>query len=283
MKVKKPLPNKTITLAKMTALGNDFILMEGIHQAVPSPLEPWIARICRRRLSIGADGFLLLHPSEQADLKVSYWNADGSSANLCLNGTRCAARYAHTLSLAPRVMKLKTDAGIWEAEVQGNQVRLSFPERTVAIHPYTLTIEGETLQGWLVDVGVPHFIVITPQWDRKDFVALARTIRFHEALKPEGANVSFVFLEKDDLLRMRTYERGVEDEVMACSSGAWAALEALSSQDYPLRSPLTVLFKAELPLRFYFQKIERKLVQLGMEGEARFLFVGKVSQEAWRW
>jgi len=272
---------KGIEVAKLSGAGNDFILVDRRKGRLPLP-EPELARrFCRRRMSIGADGLIALIPSRRADFKIVYYNSDGSHAALCLNGARCAARFAFEKRIAPRRMTIETEAGIYGAEILPEGVRLAFPPFPVRVRP----VRVRRGPAWLVDVGVPHLIVPAADdlFHRKNFVEEARALRFHPALAPGGANVSFTAVLKPGLLAMRTYERGIEDEVLSCSSGSWAALHALAESGAVLRSPVHILNAARLPLIFEFNSVEGKPEGLRLTGDARLIFLGRVGQEAWTW
>lgn len=273
-----------IELTKMTAVGNDFILVDGRTCSLPEPREKFIQKICSRRLSIGADGFLILKKSKLSHFKVTYYNNDGSPADLCLNGTRCAARFAYKNVLAPKKMKIETDAGVFRAEILSSGVNIELPTRARVIIPLEFPLEDTSWSGHLVDVGVPHLIIrFDSDLETLDFIPLARTMRFHPLLQPEGANVSFIQVEDERLVRIRTYERGIEDEMLSCSSGSWAALFALLKQGIALESPVQVLPKCLIPLNFHFDIKDRKFSSLSLQAEARFVFTATVDPEAWNW
>ena len=270
-----------IEIGKLTGAGNDFILIDNRKGDLPLPVSELAQRLCHRRKSIGADGLLLMEPSRKAHFKILYYNSDGSHAALCLNGARCAARFAFQKVIASRKMKIETEAGVYGAEILAQDVRLTFP-------PYPVRIrEVDVRQGpaWLVDVGVPHLIVPADGalFRMEHFVEEARALRFHPALAPEGANVNFAAALEPGVLAMRTYERGIEDEVLSCSSGSWAALHALAKAGIVLQSPLQVLNAAATPLIFDFETAGGELTNLRLTGEARLIFLGRIQREAWDW
>lgn len=267
-------------IGKFSGTGNDFILIDNRKNIVPKNLEEFIVRICRRRLSIGADGLILIENSKKAHYKIVYYNCDGSFANLCLNGTRCAARFAFMKVIAPKEHKIETDAGVFGAEVSGKNVKLSFPQTKIKIKELKI----ENFFSFLVNVGVPHLII--PQEGNlyeMEFLDIARKLRNSEALKPEGANVSFVSLLEPGIVFMRTYERGIEDEVLSCSSGAWATIYALNYAGFPVEEKLEIANLSGIPLYFEFEKEGKDLKNVKMEGDARFLFFTKIEREAYIW
>jgi diaminopimelate epimerase len=178
--------------------------------------------VCRRKFSVGADGLFLLEPSQIADFRWRFFNADGSEAEMCGNGARCVARFAYMNGLAAARMRFETLAGIIDASVADTQVTIRMP----APHSLQLDIEVEAAgQGWTahsVNTGVPHLVVFVDDLDRVDVDALGRTFRYHARFAPAGTNVNFVG-RGTERLAIRTYERGVEAETMACGTGATAA------------------------------------------------------------
>jgi diaminopimelate epimerase len=271
----------TLEIGKLSGAGNDFILIDNRKGDLPMPVPKLAQRLCHRRKSIGADGLLLVEPSKKAHFKILYFNSDGSSAALCLNGARCAARFAFQKVIASRTMKIETEAGVYGAEIFGTDVRLAFP-------PYPVRITGVDVRNgpaWLVDVGVPHLIIPADGdlFRMEHFVEEARALRFHPALAPGGANVNFAAVLEPGVLAMRTYERGIEDEVLSCSSGSWAALCALAKAGTALQSPLRIVNAAETPLTFEFETAHGELSRLQLTGEARLIFLGRVQREAWDW
>lgn len=267
-------------IGKFSGAGNDFIIIDNRKNVVPEKLEDFIIRICKRRLSIGADGLILIEKSKKAHYKITYYNCDGSFANLCLNGTRCAARFAFMKVIAPKEHKIETDAGVFGAEVLGKNVKLSFPSTKIKIKEYNL----KGFKSYLVDVGVPHLIIPSEENLYKiDFLNIAKDLRYAEELKPEGANVSFVSILERDVVFMRTYERGIEDEVLSCSSGAWAAICALNYAKYPLKEQIQIANLSGIPLCFEYEKEGEEIKNLKMEGDARLLFLTKIEREAYIW
>jgi len=273
-----------IEITKMSAAGNDFILLDTQKYSLPDPPESFIRRICSRRISIGADGFLTLDRSKLAHIKVTYFNSDGSRANLCLNGTRCAAMYAFRNVLAPRKMKIETEAGTFRAEIIQGGVRVQLPPSARKITHLDLDLDGKPWPGFLVDVGVPHLILLAGEdLSSIDFVPLARMLRYHPLLEPEGANVSMVHIVDENLVRIRTYERGIEDEMLSCSSGSWAAVLALLLSGSRLCSPVQILPQCLIPLNFSFEWRKGNLESMELSGEARFIFQARIQPEAWSW
>ena len=214
-----PLP-----FVKMSGTGNDFILIDHRQERIAPELMSEFARlVCRRRFSVGADGLIFIESSAKADFLWRFFNADGSEAEMCGNGARCAARFAYMHGIAPAHMRFITLAGIIEANVADVNVsiRMTPPkdfrlQRQVALAEQTMLLHS-------VDTGVPHAVFFVDDFEGVDICALGREIRFHRDFMPAGTNVNFVQVLADGGLKVRTYERGVENETLACGTGATAA------------------------------------------------------------
>lgn len=231
---------------KMHGAGNDFIVLDDWRGTLPWQQEALMTAIAARRTGIGCEGILLLQnpgPESGADFRMRFINPDGGEAGMCGNGARCAALFAYRHGIAGQRQRILTRAGIVQAEILDphpfeGQVRLTFatpaPMRTV-----TLDCAGRSWTAHLLDTGVPHAVVFVADAQSLDVRALGRALRHHAAFAPGGANIDFVEVLPDRQLRVRTYERGVEDESGACGTGAVAsALAAIAVED--LRPPLTL-------------------------------------------
>lgn len=214
----------------MHGAGNDFLLFDGRDDpALAATLPDLVARLCHRRCGLGADGVLLVLPTQRHDeARVIYFNSNGSRASFCGNGSRCAARFVAERWGLTRV-DLITDFAVVPAEVAGFLVTLTLPAPTAIGEWRTWNLPGDPLRGRLLVIGVPH-LVVPVDWD--DFwshplAAVGPRLRGHPELPPGGANVHFVTVDGAEL-QIRSWERGVEGETLACGSGAVAtALIAL--------------------------------------------------------
>jgi len=210
---------------KMHGAGNDFILVDA-RQLAKTPSREQIAAWCHRRTGVGSDGLILLHPPQAGGhFRMQFFNPDGGEADMCGNGARCAARLAHELQLAPTAMIIETAAGAVKAEMHpDNQVRLELPPPQACRLDGELTIDrGENVHYAFADTGVPHAVIECEALDDLDIRLRGRAIRLHPCFAPHGTNVDFIAITGSDSLRIRTYERGVEDETLACGTGIAAA------------------------------------------------------------
>ena len=220
-----------IPFTKMHGAGNDFVVVDHREPFLPAERRRLFARLCDRRRGIGADGVLLLERDREHHFAMRYHNADGGTADFCGNGARCLARFALGLGLGDAgEVRFRSDAGVMRArEVGGGRIALAFG-RVTGGDVTTLAAGGRSFTGRRVVAGVPHLVVPVPDVGEVPIAAWAPPLRAHTALGPEGANVDFVTRLPDGRVAMRTWERGVEGETLACGSGAmatalWAVLE----------------------------------------------------------
>ena len=219
-----------IAIYKMQGSGNDFVCINNNQVRLPETQMPiWARRICRRSFGVGADGLIFLEDApdnENIHYRWHFYNADGSRAEMCGNGSRCAARLAHRLGLAPAEHVLGTDAGPVRAAVdehnQEVQVQLTAPHSFSSDLDLSLD-SGRAVTVHMVNTGVPHVVYFSDQADREDILELGPALRYHQHFAPAGANVNIVHIQDAYSLYVRTYERGVEDETYACGTGAAAA------------------------------------------------------------
>ena len=245
---------------KMTGSGNDFVMLDG---RFTSP-ERWpatrVAAICDRRSGIGADGLVILTPDAPGRVRMTYWNSDGSRAAMCGNAALCSTRLAVYLELAePGDLCLLTDAGVvpGRCDGTGDQAEIRLPD--VEIPAGVNGLETGAGEEWLAlgTVGVPHLVVRVDDLEGIDLPRRGRALRFDPATGPEGANVNFVApgVVGGEPWRIRTYERGVEGETLACGTGTVAAAIALAARG-----------EAGLPLRFRSRGGPELLVRAELNG-----------------
>ncbi len=233
-----------ISFTKMHGAGNDFIMVDDRATTFPMEDKAFIERISSRRTGIGCDGIILLQPShvlgkvegETVDLRMRFINPDGGEQDMCGNGARCIARLAFDLGIAPAGMKIETGAGIVRAEVLGDLIRLDLTDPTDLELGVAVDLE------WPVDfanTGVPHAVAWVDDVQAIDLPKLGKLIRGHEMFAPNGTNANFARVEVDGTLSMRTYERGVEEETLACGTGA-AAVAVLAAEHGWVKLPVPV-------------------------------------------
>ena len=274
---------KGIPFMKLSGAGNDFIIIDNREGIVPPGgmgLSEFVANVCRRRVSLGADGLILVEPSERADFSMRYFNSDGSEAETCGNGARCIARFAYLNGIAGRRMRFETTAGLYEAEVVGSnvKVRMSDPQGIKLRFPLKLS-SGEHIVSF-ANTGVPHVVFIVDDLEGVDVVGLGREVRYHEEFAPAGTNVNFAKPTGRNRMAIRTYERGVEDETLACGTGsiACAVVGALLGLVEP---PVEIHTRGGFVLKVHFDLEDGKIGNVYLEGDARVICRGELTEEAW--
>ncbi len=212
-----------IPFYKMHGAGNDFVLVDDRALTFPVGDRAWLAGLAARRTGVGCEGIILIQPSAQADFRMRFINPDGGEVDMCGNGARCVARLAVELGAAPARLTIETNAGLLSATVEGERVRLRLTEPHDWRLNGTLEAEGATFAYGFVNSGVPHVVIETQDLAAVDVCRFGRAIRRHAAFQPAGTNVNFVQVTGPAALRVRTYERGVEAETLACGTGLAAA------------------------------------------------------------
>jgi diaminopimelate epimerase len=261
-----------VRLVKMSGAGNDFIVLDGEGaRKIGDDMERWVRRVCRRGMSVGADGVLVVEPARDGRIHVRFYNPDGGTA-FCGNGSRCAARFALLRRLAGPSMVLATEAGDVPAVVDGSRVRLALPPPRGGESLVLDAPEGP-LAGRHVDAGAPHFVVGVDDVSAAPLSSWGPFVRGHARFAPRGANLTVIEPRGDDRLAVRTWERGVEQETLSCGSGAVAAAFSSRLDGGPAR--VTVLPAGGIPLA-----VELTDDGASLEGDARIVFETVIGTEA---
>jgi diaminopimelate epimerase len=261
----------------MSGAGNDFVVVDApTWDAIPGDRSAWVRGVCLRGVSVGADGVLVVGPAEAGRVKVTFFNPDGGEA-FCGNGSRCAARYAVVKGMAPGPsIVLSTAVGDVPAELDGDDVTLTLPppqdRGAVDLPNGTGTVRGR-----FVLAGVPHVVIPVEGLDAYPLVTSARQWRRHEIFGPDGANVNVVERDAAGRVRVRTFERGVEGETLACGTGAVAA--AYAARLAGAADPLTIVPASGIPLRVALPGSAHRPDAARLSGDARFVFEGLLSRE----
>ena len=208
---------------KMHGAGNDFILVDDRRFMFPREASDLVVRLCTRRRGVGAEGLLLIQPSSCAHFRMRFYNPDGTEADMCGNGARCIARLAHEIGAAPAQMQIETAAGILHADVFSPLVRLQLPPpKDWRLH-LSVSWKESAHPVHSVNSGVPHAVCVVNDLSSTDVAAFGTFLRRHPLFAPAGTNADFVQITGPDSLSIRTYERGVEAETLACGTGIAAA------------------------------------------------------------
>ncbi|MGZ8448117.1 MAG: diaminopimelate epimerase [Candidatus Deferrimicrobiaceae bacterium] len=273
---------KQIPFSKLNGSGNDFLLIDNRNDVMKGiDLPAFAGKVCDRSRSIGADGIIFLGRSRRADFRWKFFNADGSAAEMCGNGGRCAARFASERGIAGKSMSFETLAGLIHAEVSDRRVKLQMPPPRGLAIDRTLTLRGRKIRYSFLHTGVPHVVLFVPAIEKVDLVGVGRGIRTHRAFAPRGTNVNFAQV-RGGAVRVRTYERGVEGETLACGTGA-VACGVLAAVHGFVRPPVTVRTRGGEKLVIHFDMGNQGFGQVFLEGDTSWSCDGVINEEAYRY
>ncbi|MBU1124901.1 MAG: diaminopimelate epimerase [Candidatus Omnitrophica bacterium] len=267
---------KKIPFVKAVGSGNDFVIVDRAFQAPLVTLRALARNICDRTYGVGADGLLLLEKSARADVRMRIFNADGSEAQMCGNGARCAAFYlASKLQATNCRLKIKTKAGIVQAEVKGEVVKIRLTDPVGLKFNIPLRANKRTIHVNFINTGVPHAVIFVEGLAHIAVNELGRAIRYHRRFAPAGTNVNFVEVSNAASIRVRTYERGVEAETCACGTGSVAAALIFVSICSVSSPVIRVQTQGGEILKVYFKKEEMAFKDIWLEGNAKIVHKGE--------
>lgn len=266
---------------KYSGHGNDFVIVDNWDGLVAEKDMNKIAKLmCRPKFGIGADGAVFIIPGpDDVDFAWRFFNADGSEADMCGNASRCTAHLAATLGIAPDEMSFKTKAGVVEAVVHDRLVKVQMPKFGRPEGAALVEAEGVSLTYHRVNAGVPHAVALVEDLDNFPVFKIGRAVRRHPAFAPDGANVNFVKIIGSDRLSVRTYERGVEDETLACGTGATAAVLLALAQGLVTSASVTCQTRGGDDLIISVEGPLEAPEKVFLEGKVRHLFSGQVEAD----
>ena len=271
-----------IPFMKMSGSGNDFILIDHRKPLLQEDrVKEFVRKVCRRRVSVGADGLILIEGSEKADFKWRFYNADGSEAEMCGNGGRCAARFAYLKGIAGASLKFETMAGILSARVNGKKVKLEMTKPFGLKLDQMISIDGVEQILSSINTGVPHAVIFVEDLEGVDIVRMGRAIRYHSFFTPSGTNADFVRVGKGSQLSIRTYERGVEDETLACGTGAVASALIAAFKGL-VKSPVTIETRGGEVLTVSFEIEAKEVRKVFFEGDVHIIYEAEMWEEAYQ-
>jgi diaminopimelate epimerase len=270
---------ESLSFKKMHGSGNDFILIDNREGRIKNSQWPDLAIcLCRRKFGIGADGLILIENSHTADFKWRFFNADGSEAEICGNGGRCAARFACLIGIAPRELSFETEAGVIHANVRGSAVKLQLPKLKDLKLDIPVEIYSKILLLHCLNTGVPHAVYFTQDLESVPIFEWGRLIRFDSCFQPAGTNANFVQVFDRHNILIRTYERGVENETMACGTGAVASAILSACKDLT-ESPVQVKTRGGEVLIVYFHLDGQEVRDVFLEGETVLVYSGRIERD----
>jgi diaminopimelate epimerase len=272
-----------IPFSKMTGCGNDFIIIDNRRKILDADrLGDFVRKVCAPKLSVGADGLVLVEPSTKVNFQWRFFNSDGSVAEMCGNAARCVARFAVLKGIAPSPMAFETLAGIIEAEVAGRQIKVLMVPPTGLKLEIDVSVDGESHPVHFINTGVPHAVKFVEQAALVSVKELGKKIRFHPRFHPAGTNANFVQVMDRKHIKVRTYERGVEDETLACGTGAVASALIAARKKF-VDSPVEVQTSGGEILKIYFRHKGDGFDRVFLEGDARVVYEGELWDEAYEY
>jgi diaminopimelate epimerase len=264
-----------LRFTKMNGAGNDFILFDNRTGNVDLDRDQ-IAKLCDRHRGIGADGILLLEkPANKADFRMRYFNADGGEAEMCGNGARCFARFANAVGGEKQKISFETPAGVISAELKDNLVTLRMTEPTDLRLNIDLSSGSENKPIHFINSGVPHVVIPVAKIDDVDVRREGAAIRYHKMFSPNGTNVNFIEKRGPNHIAIRTYERGVEDETLACGTGIVASALVFAAIEEG-EAPVTILARGGDELQVGFERTQHQFRTVTLTGPAEFVFEGTI-------
>jgi diaminopimelate epimerase len=266
-----------INFTKMNGAGNDFILIDNRSRSIQLTPEQ-VVRLCDRHRGAGADGVLLLVPcsSGKADWAWDFFNSDGSQAEMCGNGARCFARFVQRLTGAGNGLTFETIAGVITAVFEGERVTVGLTSPKDLCLNDSVALKSGRTEVHSIDTGVPHAVLFIGNADQAAVQELGHEIRFHPHFAPGGTNVNFVQVLAPGSIRVRTYERGVEGETLACGTGVTASA-LISAALHGFSSPVNVRVQGGDTLRVEFNRSENVFSNVRLNGPADFVFEGTLN------
>lgn len=260
----------TIPFSKYSGCGNDFILIDN-RTGFFSYDRALIQQLCHRRTGVGADGVILLELSSKADFKMRIFNADGSEAEMCGNGIRCLVKFIEERGMRKASYRIETMKTILHTSFKNDSVMVEMGAPTDCRWDVSIATREKLYAIQHLNTGVPHAVLFVEEIEKVDVLGLGKEIRHHSSFTPQGTNVTFAKIENPQTLSVRTFERGVEDETLACGTGATAAALA-AGHKFGLKTPLSVRTRSEEVLQIDFPSSDR----VTMTGPANLVFRGVV-------
>jgi len=255
---------------KWQATGNDFVIIDNRNEIFTDLSSSRISRICDRNFGVGADGFMFIRNHPEFDFEMKYFNADGIEAEMCGNGARSIIGFAKSLGIITNSTNFQAIDGAHQGWV--------LSQDNYRIKMVDVKAVRTNKQGIFINTGVPHLVVFTEDPNKIDVLNLGRKIRYSREFAPKGSNVNFISYQ-DNIIKMRTYERGVENETLSCGTGAVAAaiateyLNNIGKSIYEVETPGSVS-----PLKVTFKRTgQDQFQEIYLEGEAKMVFEGKIS------
>ena len=269
--------SRAVRFWKLEGAGNDFLGLDGRAGGFKLKRQQ-IADLCDRRRGVGADGVLVVEKPKVrgADFRMRYYNSDGGEAEMCGNGARCFALLARAVSgRKGNELRVQTQAGLLTLRMSGREVQVSMTEPTKLRLGKKVVVAGRKVVVDFLNTGVPHAVLFVRSVRSIDVAKQGRAIRYHSAFAPSGTNVNFVEIGRGNRIHVRTYERGVEGETLACGTGVVAA-SILSNLRRGLRPPIQVATRGGDNVRVGFSMVNGQAREVTLQGPARIVYTGVI-------
>lgn len=289
-----------IPFMKLSGAGNDFVIINNLENIVDSTDTNFVKKVCERRMSVGADGVLLVEKADgigtrmsplleetaeetaDVDFRMRYFNADGGEVETCGNGARCISRFAYLNGIVSEKMRFLTNAGVYESEVVGDNVKVRMSQPTDIRLNVPLQLKDGVHTVGFANSGVPHVVFFVDDLDGTDVFDMGQQTRYHADFTPAGTNANFIRIQSSERLEIRTYERGVEDETLACGTGSIASA-IVSAALGKVTSPVSVKTASGVVLKIHFDMSDGEPKNVYLEGDARVIYAGELTQDAWNY
>ena len=267
---------ESLNFIKMQGAGNDFIMIDNRQGLIADEEKSRLAaKLCPRAVAVGADGMIFLEDDPEYDAKWDFYNADGSVAEMCGNGARCFTLFARSLGIFADKFSFRTIAGVIQAEVTGEGVaRVHLTDTSPVRKISQLDFADSRCDVYSLNTGVPHAVICVADVEDIDILKYGRALRNHNEFSPAGTNVNFISRQSAGV-RIRTYERGVEGETLACGTGSVAGA-IVAGMVYGLPSPVSVITSCEAVLNISYEGTAEGCTNIYLEGPAVEVYEGEV-------
>jgi diaminopimelate epimerase len=258
---------------KMHGAANDFIMVDDREETFPIADQNWIGSVASRRTGVGCEGVILIQPSDSSDFRMRFFNPDGSEVEMCGNGARCIARLASDIGAAGSEMTIDTIAGELKATVTGPSVVLGMTAPVDWAMNQSIVLGGDNFEYSSVNTGVPHAVFVVEDVADVDIRKLGAEVRYHDVFSPTGTNANFLQVTDGQSIKVRTYERGVEDETLACGTGMTACALVAAKMGL-VTGPVTVIPASGDKLAVDFTLSDDGAADVTLTGPAEYVFTG---------
>lgn len=263
--------------SKYEGCGNDFLIFDNRKNSSPVDRDQ-IKHLCNRKMGIGADGVILLGNSSRADFRMRIFNADGSEAEMCGNGIRCLFKFIQELGYSGESYLIETMEKDLRVSTQDGEVRVEMADPYDIRWNQHLSVGNKSYLVHSMNTGVPHAVIFSDSLQELDVSQLAPPIRHHASFQPKGTNVNFASVQPNGIVKLRTFERGVEAETLACGTGATAAA-IIAARLYGLEQPVKVETASGKILKVQFAENNQQIHHITLAGPANFIFRGEITLE----